>query len=122
MEPSIGLQLKATIWLGEPRQDGNYRYAVPIRDYQRLIRPSQTPKYLVVLSLPENEEEWLSISADELVLRRCAYWLSLQDMEESQNSESVTVSIPDSNRFDAYALRELIERSRQDLLSALGKE
>ena len=109
----IAMQLKATVNFRGPLDDGNYRYDVPVTNYRRLIRSSQTPTYLLVLALPQNEEEWLSSSVDELVLRRCAYWLSLEGMEERDNSSTVTVSIPPANRFDVAALRNLIEQSRQ---------
>lgn len=109
----IAMQLKATVSLRGPLGDGNYRYDVPIKNYRRLIRRSQTPTYLLVLALPTDENEWLHLSTDQLVLRRCAYWLSLEEMEERDNSSTVTVSIPPANRFDADALRNLIEQSRQ---------
>ncbi|MFO0750883.1 MAG: hypothetical protein U1F43_35210 [Myxococcota bacterium] len=35
------------------------------------------PKLLVVLFLPPDPANWLAHSADELVLRRCGYWMSL---------------------------------------------
>ena len=110
--PSIALQLKATVGLGALRQDGAYRYEVPIRNYERLIRPSQVPRYLVVLALPFNEGDWLAVSADSLVMRDCAYWVSLLGSPESNNRSSVTVSIPEANRFDPVGLQQLIDRSR----------
>ena len=73
LSPAIALQLKATVRLGAVRQDGSYRYEVPIRNYERLIRPSQVPRYLIVLSLPANQDDWLNVSTDSLVMRECAY-------------------------------------------------
>ena len=114
--PSIALQLKATINLRGPLEDGNYRYDVPIGNYGNLMGVYQTPRYLVVLSLPKDERFWLSSSDEELVLRHCAYWVSLEGMERSDNRSSVTISIPPSNRFDATALRYLIEQSRKGIV------
>lgn len=48
----------------------------------------------------------------ELVLRRCAYWVSLADAPESENRTSVTVSLPKHQRFDVAALRDLMDQSR----------
>ena len=110
--PSIALQLKATIRLGEVSEDGNYRYQVPIQNYERLIRPTQVPRYLVVLSLPSNEQDWLSVSADRLVMRECAYWVSLLGRPESDNRSGVTVRIPITNRFDPTSLQRLIRDAR----------
>ena len=110
--PSIALQLKATVGLGGAHQDDNFRYEVPLRNYDRLIRPSQIPRYLVVLSLPENKNDWLNVSSDALVVRECAYWVSLLGRPESTNRNSVTVSIPISHRFDPEGLQQLVQRSR----------
>ena len=118
--PAIALQLKATVNFRGPSADGNYRYDVPITNYRRLIGRHQTPTYLLVLALPRNEDEWLYSTDDELVLRRCAYWLSLEGMEESDNSSTVTVRIPPANRFDADALRNLIDQSRQGFVYNSG--
>ena len=110
--PSIGLQLKATVNLGNIQSDGCYRYDLPVKNYDRLIKPFQVPRYLVVLALPIDEANWLSVSADELVMRRCAYWASLSGESESSNQASVRVRIPADNRFDPDALRQLLEQSR----------
>ncbi len=112
--PSIGLQLKATAGLGQASSDGSYRYPLPIGNYERLIRNSQIPRYLVVLRLPPNHIDWLSVTQEELVIRRCAHWVSLLGHPESSNRTSVTVSVPAINRFDPEALQRLIERSRNE--------
>ncbi len=112
LSPAVGLQLKATVNLGAPGPDGNYRYAVPVANYRRLIRRHNIPRYLVVLALPSDHREWLVVSDDELVLRRCAYWVSLAGLPESENHATVTVSIPAENRFDPDALQRLLEQAR----------
>ena len=111
--PSIGLQLKATVNLGNVQSDGCYRYDVPVKNYDRLIKPFQVPRYLVVLGLPIDATDWLTVSADQLVMRRCVYWVSLLGRSESNNQASVRVSIPTDNRFDPDNLRQLLDRSRR---------
>jgi hypothetical protein len=111
MRPSLGVQLKATINLGED-SDGVYRYALKRRNYDKLRLPTQTPRVLVLLALPENEAEWLNISEEELVMRRCAYWVSLGGEPDSGNTTSVTISVPASNRFDVNGLIGLMDQSR----------
>lgn len=118
--PSIAVQLKATINLRGPLENGDYRYDLPMGNYENLIGLYQVPRYLVVLALPRDANRWLSSSEDELVLRRCAYWVSLEDEEEKANQRTVAVSVPPSNRFDAEALRELIEQSRQGFVYNLS--
>ena len=85
---------------------------MPIKNYNDLRIFTQTPRLLVVLELPQDESQWMSVTAEELVLRRRAYWLSLRGRDEAPGQQSVTVQIPEHNVFDVEALRTLIEQSR----------
>ena len=75
MRPAIELQLKATINLGEPGGEGYFHFPLKLRNYELLRIQTQTPRLLVVLDLPRDETQWMTITSDELVLRRRAYWL-----------------------------------------------
>ena len=115
MRPSIAIQLKATINLDEP-VDGAYRYPLKRRNYDLLREPTQTPRMLVVLALPRDEQEWLRVTASALVMKRCAYWVALTGAPETRNSDSVTISLPEQNRLDVDALRGLMEQSRTGVI------
>ena len=110
MRPALELQLKATINLGD---GGDYvRFPLQRRNYELLRLEAQTPRLLVVLELPNDPDQWMDITADELVIRHRAYWLSLLGRDETDNETSVTVHIPKRNRFDIAGLESLMERSR----------
>ena len=66
----------------------------------------------MVLDLPRDKNLWMTVTADELVMRRSAYWLNLNGYPETDNLESVTVRIPEKNLFDVENLRMLMEQSR----------
>ncbi len=112
MRPAIDLQLKATRNLSAS-QGGQHRFALKRRNYDLLRLDVQTPRVLVVLDLPDDESEWMTMTACELVLRRRAYWLSLHGWAETDNRVSVTVGIPTENVFDVENLGALMERSRR---------
>ena len=112
MRPALDLQLKATINLGAPR-DGAFHFALPSRNHNQLCEPTQTPRLLVVLELPRDQDQWMTVTRDELILRRCAYWTDLYGREATENIESVSIPIPTENLFDADNLRALMEKSRQ---------
>ena len=110
--PALDLQLKATIDLAEP-QAGFLPFRLSIKNYSELRVETQTPRLLVVLELPQDESRWMTVTTEELVLRRRAYWLSLQQgHEEVVGQQTATVRIPEGNVFDIEALRVLMERSR----------
>lgn len=110
--PALDLQLKATAALGEP-QAGFLPFRLTIKNYGDLRVETQTPRLLVVFELPQDESRWMTVTAEELVLRRRAYWLSLQGHEEVDGQETVTVHIPENNVFNVDALQALMERSRK---------
>ncbi|MDE2966935.1 MAG: DUF4365 domain-containing protein, partial [Chloroflexota bacterium] len=110
--PALDLQLKATAELAEA-QDGFRRLRLGIKNYDDLRVETQTPRLLVVLDLPRDEVQWMTVTTEELVLRRRAYWLSLQrGHEEVVRQETVTVRIPERNVFDVATLQTLMEQSR----------
>ena len=112
MRPKLDLQLKATVGLGKPK-DGCFRFQLRRRNYDLLREETQTPRLLVVLDLPEDKHQWMTVTADELVLRHGAYWLNLKGCEETTNRSSVTVKVPRENLFDVEGLRALMEQSRK---------
>lgn len=108
--PRLDIQLKATINLA--RNGKNFRFPVSIKNYDDLRMAAQTPRILAVLDMPQSETEWMEVTAEKLVLRRAAYWVSLRGLADSDNDTSVTISIPTSNIFDVDGLRNLMEQSR----------
>jgi hypothetical protein len=111
MRPSLDIQLKATINLS-PAKDGKFHYALRRRNYDLLREPTMVPNILVLLALPQVEAEWLTVTSEQLVMRRCAYWASLKGFPETTNKDTVIILIEDEDRFDVDGLKALMERAR----------
>lgn len=111
MRPSLDIQLKATINLGAAT-DGAFRYPLKRRNYDLLREQTIIPRILVVLGLPRTEAEWLTVTTEQLVLRKCAFWASPAGFPESKNKDTVTISVESDHRFDVEALRGLMDRAR----------
>lgn len=115
-EVPINVQLKATISV--PIDNGNtYSYSLSgIAAYNHLRALTKAiPRLLVVLFLPPHNTDWLLQNEDELVLRGCAYWVSLYDAPDTTNETGVTVYIPKNQIFNAEGLIDILTR-----LSAYG--
>lgn len=108
--PKLDVQLKCTS--EQSRDTGTeISWQLSRKHYDQLRAATVTPKLLVVLMLPENEERWIEYSADELILRRCAYWLSLRGMAPIIGSaESTTVKIPKTNPFSPDIVKTIMEK------------
>lgn len=111
MRPALELQLKATTNLAKPKDDC-FRFPLKRRNYELLRIETQTPRLLVVLDLPKDEQNWMTLTENELVLRHRAYWLNLRGHEETTNQSTVTVHLPKENLFDIKGLRMLMEQAR----------
>ncbi|RUW26680.1 DUF4365 domain-containing protein [Mesorhizobium sp. M1A.F.Ca.IN.020.06.1.1] len=108
--PKIDVQLKATINLDPVGEV--FRYPLRQRNYDLLRIETQTPRILVVLKLPQNRGDWLTLTPENLILRNCAYWTALVGSPATDNESSTTIDIPVKNSFDTKSLKELMEKSR----------
>jgi len=63
-----------------------------IKRYDKLRADHRDPaRIMVVLFLPLQHADWLSHSEKELVLKNCAYWVSLRHAPGSDNETGKTV-------------------------------
>jgi len=62
-----------------------------------------TPFLLVLLCLPKDETGWLGVTADYLLLQKCAYWSKL-DGALTDNKATRRIRIPTSNVFTPSAV------------------
>ena len=108
-EIDLNVQLKATI--EEPLEsNGTLPYFLKgIKRYDDLrCETVATPRILVVLFLPRDRASWLTLTADALILRKCAYWVSLRGAGASSNASGETVYLPKTQLFDQANLRALL--------------
>jgi len=116
-EVDLKIQLKATI--AQPVDDGdNYSYFLSgVNRYNDLRSATvSVARVLVVLFLPGDAQEWLGHSADQLVLRRCAYWQSLRGAPDITTGSGTTVKLPKAQVFSPEGLTQLAVRlSHRDI-------
>ena len=107
--PSIYFQAKAT---SRPLlKDDHLVFPLPLKNFDDLRAETVHPRILVVVLLPENEEDWMQQDEERLLLRRCGYWLSLRGASGSGNQTSVSVIVPRAQVFDAGQLRLMMDRA-----------
>ena len=107
----LDVQLKATI--GTPTDKGDhFSYFIKGRErYERLCEVCEAvPPILVVFFLPDDEAQWMEHSPESLLLRRCAYWVSLREAPTSTNKTGETVYLPKAQRLTPESLWKLAAR------------
>lgn len=110
-EVDLKVQLKATI--SAPADDGHSLsyFMRGVKRYDALRADElMVPRILVVLFLPEAEDQWLQHSAEQLVLRKCAYWVSLRGAPAATSSTGTTVKLPKAQVFSPANLLGLMQR------------
>jgi hypothetical protein len=105
----LDLQLKSTTRAGVT--DSSVVYDLPVRNYDYLrALTSWNHRLLVVLVLPEREEDWMTQTVDELILRHAAFWYSLRGAGPTDATSSRRVTIPRTQLFGADALLAMLAR------------
>jgi hypothetical protein len=113
--PKIELQLKCTTVPDFTPQ--TLRFDLSLKNYDDLRNPDyQVPRILVVVVAPLAIGDWLHMDEHSLVVRTCAYWMSLHGHPDVPNSTSVRVHLPKVQRFDAAALHDMMARVGQGQL------
>lgn len=104
------MQLKCTAADIPTSSDISFALKLKTYDDLRVERVDLTvPRILVVALVPDDIESWLDQSEERLLMKRCAYWVSLRGMEEVENTSSVTVRLPRSNLFTVDALGSIMQ-------------
>jgi hypothetical protein len=111
--PQLDVQLKSTT--GADVQETEVVHDLEVRaDNLLRLETCLCQRILVLLVLPEDETQWLTQSVDELILRRCAYWMSFRGAEPTANQTTIRIAIPRANVFSVEALRRLLEGARPE--------
>jgi hypothetical protein len=115
----IDLQLKATS--SDCINNGVVEFDLPVKNYDDLRDPHSTAHhYLVILVLDPNQDTWLTLDADALLIRRCAYWLDLSGAPATANTSTIKIAIPITQRLDVTALHAMMKRAA-DAITSSGK-
>ena len=112
LSPMLDVQLKAHAL--ETPSGETFPFDLTIKNYNDLSARCVVPKILVVLLLPIVEEEWVRCSADALVLKRSAYWMSLRDYPAIDDQGKRRVHVPLSQPFDPPAIARLLAMVGED--------
>ena len=88
-----------------------YRDELKIKNYNDLrVTDILAPRLLIVVVVPDQVTDWLAQSDNEARIKYCGYWQSMRGMGDTQNTSTVSISIPRSHRLDADSLTDLMQR------------
>lgn len=103
-------QLKCTACETVPDGVDSFTFDLPIKNYDDLRCEVLVPRVLIVVTLPLGEEEWCAHTEQELLLRRCGYYVSLAGSPASENKTTVRVRVPRANMLSPARLTDLMAK------------
>jgi len=107
--PQIDLQLKAPF----KRNVFNLRsmsYPLSKKNYEDLRKKVLVPRILVVVVLADSEDDWIHHTEEELVIRHCAYWVSLKnEVDLADIKPSATIRLHKNQILDVAGLQTLMQ-------------
>src|SRR5262245_57982016 len=104
----IDLQLKSTARAAI--KGAEVLYDLEVEAYNDLRAENcPCPRILVVFVMPEDETQWLEQSAEQLVLRHCAYWLSLRGLPPTPAVSTIRLGLPLGNVFSVEGVTRLMQ-------------
>ncbi|MCX4806286.1 DUF4365 domain-containing protein [Streptomyces sp. NBC_01214] len=116
LDVQIALQVKTHRVESIPDAVTGFKITLSVSQFKRLRGKRQVPVYLVVVLVPKDPADYIRTDEDALVLRRCAYWVSLEHHVPAQaGRESVTVTVPRDNLLTVDALHEFFARACEEV-------
>ena len=104
----VDYQLKATT-VYSIRNDAIV-YDLDVKNYNLLIEEEGSPSVLILFIMPNDPQQWLAQSDEELSLRKCAYWVSLMGEPISGNTSTQRVEVPLAQRFGPDTLFHMLNQ------------
>lgn len=109
--PRLEIQVKCAQQGAVTVSATDIHYPLKLKNYEEL-RPDNVlvPRILLVVLVPDDLDEWLNWTREEMALRRAGYWLSLRAMPATANTTNVTVHVPLVNEFSVEQLSAMMQR------------
>ncbi|MDD5412151.1 MAG: DUF4365 domain-containing protein [Methylobacter sp.] len=106
--PQLEVQLKCT---AKDNDDPSIlKFTLPIKNYNDLRGDDLVcPRYLFVLVVPEDCEDWLTHEQDFVTVKHCCYWMSIKDFPDKPNTTNISIIIPKSQLLTSKSMRTLME-------------
>lgn len=107
----IKVQLKSTTVSSIIWEDTQLKYDLESKTYNDLItrKNNYRPLLLILFVLPENIDNWILLTAEELAIRKQAYWYFPEATTFTENVRTIRITIPKTNLFAANTIDNLFE-------------
>jgi len=110
--PHLDVQLKCT--KSSFQKDGYLHFPLKMKNYNDLRGENRAnPSYLIVVCVPENDDEWIEVRSEEMLLKYSAYWYSLKDAPLAKNKSSIIIKIPKQQKLNLDSFKMLMDKASE---------
>ncbi len=103
---SIDFQLKASKNITVKEE--YITYDLDADAYNDLVKKDRgMPRILILMKLPDDNEDWLHITEENTILRDCAWYTSLVGNPITSNSSTKTIQIPRNQLLTPHKLQRI---------------
>ena len=99
----VEFQAKCTHTLYK-KQNGDYSFSLDVDTYDKLRVTDDLPAMLIIMRVPKNMNEWVTVDDTSTILKHHAYWVSLMGHGESASEKTITINIKKENILDSDTL------------------
>jgi hypothetical protein len=110
LSPKCDVQVKCTS--GQSVLDKkSIKFSLPVNNYNRLRHEKPlAPQILIVVLVPDEISDWINISEEETLMKKCGYWVSLKGRPLTTNTTTISVELPRCNLFTPSNLSLMMEK------------
>ncbi len=110
-DSQLRIQLKSTSSASQYSEtDNEINYKLKAKNYNDLCTPSTTPIILGLLILPEDTNDWVKWSTEDLLIKGRMYWADFSSSKKTDNQSTINVNIPKCNIVNQSFLLETLEK------------
>jgi len=109
----LKIQVKATTQDSVSEDESKIKYDLEAKTFNDLIerRDNRYFLFLILFILPPNKTDWIKISDNELVTKKCAYWYFTDKNEiKTSNTEKKRITLYKKNLISQKTLTQLFEK------------
>ncbi len=110
---SLHFQVKSTTTKSIIEENESIKYDLKAKNYNDLIalKDTASPLILLLFVLPENKNNWLELTKEELITRKCAYWfMPSETASKTDNNSTIRIDIDKRHLVDLETIDLLFKK------------
>jgi hypothetical protein len=110
----LDFELKSAMATQFSIADSKVKYDLDVGNYNQLVRragdDNAVRQILILFCMPIKNDEWISITENELIVRKCCFWHQLHKEKITENESKIRIEIPTAQQFTPEVLDQIFQK------------